>query len=301
MDRKLARTFLFAQSAIIAGVQIPPDVHQGEGAAAHLGDLDDIGGKTCAADRPDPRVRNAQRTERPAAEGGDHEQQREFENVADSSQRTDVFAPEHLYHEAAQEQQRKARERHPKHDFALETRSHSIERVEFLAEQLARREREVEDHEEQRILHPAQQPVRSAPRPQFAPQPEPPAQPSEPSDDRAHGAEVAAEELGKEHDPRGQREPHGNLEHRHRAGQRAAGQIGAEGLQPPEGAVGLDIHPFAREFRPEDGPRQGEQHAPLQQEFGKVGFSFHRLSLLVCVVCRAPRQRSLTQRTAAAP
>ena len=64
-----------------------------------------------------PTRRNAQRTERPAAEGGDHEQQREFENVADSSQRTDVFAPEHLYHEAAQEQQRKARERHPKHDF----------------------------------------------------------------------------------------------------------------------------------------------------------------------------------------
>ena len=152
MDRRLVRTFLFAQSAIIAGVQIPPDVHQGEGAAAHLGDLDDIGGKTCAADRPDPRVRNAQRTERPAAEGGDHEQQREFENVADSSQRTDVFAPEHLYHEAAQEQQRKARERHPKHDFALETRSHGIERVEFLAEQLARREREIEDREEQHVL-----------------------------------------------------------------------------------------------------------------------------------------------------
>ena len=252
-------------------------------------------------EHPEPCPRHAPGAERPGRKCRREEQRPAAEEVAGGPQRTKIAAPEHPDAEAPRKQHDEHHERHPEDDFTLEARGDGVVGVQLVAKELARREREVEDHEEQRILHPAQQPVRSAPRPQFAPQPEPPAQPSEPSDDRAHGAEVAAEELGKEHDPRGQREPHGNLEHRHRAGQRAAGQIGAEGLQPPEGAVGLDIHPFAREFRPEDGPRQGEQHAPLQQEFGKVGFSFHRLSLLVCVVCRAPRQRSLTQRTAAAP
>ena len=290
MDRKLVGTFLFAQSAIIAGVQVPLDVHQGEGAAAHLGDLDDIGGKTCAADRPYPCVRNAQRTERPAAEGGDHEQQREFENVAGSSQRTDILAPEHLHHEAAQEQQRKARERHPKHDFALETRSHGIERVEFLAEQLARREREIEDREEQHVLHHAQQFVDDAARRdidlqvQFFPgTPHPLA-------DGAQRTEVSAKKFAEQNHSHGEHEAHHDLEHRHRAGQRVVHHIGAESLQPAKRTICLDIDGFVAQFGPKHRARNGGQYAPLQQVLQIIRFTFHLLLFVLCVfVCAGVR------------
>ena len=284
VDRQLIGALFLAETAVVAGADVTLDVHQREDAAAHLDDLDDICGQTCAADGPDPCVRNAQHAENPAAEGRDDEQQREFENVAGRPQRTDILAPEHLHHEAAQQQQRKARERHPEHDLALESRSHRIERIEFLAEQLARREREIEDREEQHVLHHAQQFVHDAARRNLDLQMQFLSGAAHPFADGAQRTEVAAEKFAEQDHSHGEHEAHHDLEHRHRAGQRVVHQIGSESLQTAEGTVSLDIDGFFAEVGPEHRACNGGQYAPLQDVLQVIGFAFH-VSLSIVFVC----------------
>lgn len=125
-------------------VDVTLDVHQREDAAAHLDDLDDICGQTCAADGQThafatpsmPRIQ-------PPRNRDDSSVNLKMPLAAPSGQQIYFWYLQNTTKPPNSNSVRLVSD--IEHDLALESRSHGIERIEFLAEQLARREREIED------------------------------------------------------------------------------------------------------------------------------------------------------------
>ena len=284
MDRNVVGALLLAGPAVVARLHVAADDEEREGAAAQLDRLDQIARGAGCGQHPDPRPLDTEVSQHPGGDGGNQKERRELEDVARGTQRADVPAPEHPDEEAARQKQDEARHRHPEHDLALESRGDGIVGIELLAEELARRERVVEDREEQDVLHGTQHPVEDAARRNVALDAEFAADAAHPLADGTHRTEIAAEELREENDAGGQHQAHHDLEHRHRAGERIVHQIGPESLQTAERTVGLHVDGFVAELRDGDRRRDGDQHAPLQDVFQVVGSSFHRL-FVYCVLC----------------
>ena len=282
VDIDMVGALLLAEAAEIAVMLVARDGQQREEAAAQLDHLDQVAAAAGDGQSPHPAVRHAQVAQQPGAGQHDDEEGGELEEVAHRAQRADVAAPEHADEHAAQKEQGDRGAGHPEDDLPFEARSQGVVGVEALAEELARRDGIVEDHEQQHVLHDAQQPVGDRTRAQVGLHAEFAAQLAEPLAHRSQRAEVAAEELAEEDDAHAQHDTHHDLEHRHGAGQRMPLQVGGQGLQTAERAVSLDIDGLLSPTGMENRPHDRRQHAPLQQVFQviRMFLRFHRVIIL---------------------
>ncbi len=241
VDGNMIGTLLLAKAATIAKRRIALHVHQREAATLQTDRLHEESRNAHGREHPDPAAPDAIEIQHPDGDRSQNDQRQEFKDIADGTQRTDILAPKHLYHETAQNYQRKARDRHPQHDLALESGSGSVVRIDLLAEQLAGREREVKNREKQHIFDDAQPSVGRAADRHVDLQMEVAAHAAQSLADRSQGAQIAAEELREEDHAHGQHQTHHDLEHRHRTSQRMVDQVGSERLQSSERTIFLHV------------------------------------------------------------
>ena len=157
-------TFFRTGAAAVAALRVADDAQQREYFATQVDHFVQVADQAGCAQRPYPCRRKPGPSEQPEQQEEPHERDREFENIAQRSERADVFAPEHFDEETAEEQQHDRDAGHPGRDFTLETGRHCVVRVEILAEQLARRDRHVEYHEQQSVFDDPQSPIGDAAR-----------------------------------------------------------------------------------------------------------------------------------------
>ena len=159
----------FASADVALGARgfVADDAQQREDLALEIDHLPEVADDAGGAQRPYPGRSHAQQPERPQQDDDAREGEGEFEDVAQRTQRADVFAPEHFDEKAAEEEQRNRNDGHPDGDLTLEARGDGVIGVEILAEKFAARRRHVEHVEQQRVFDGAEQAVGDASRADF--------------------------------------------------------------------------------------------------------------------------------------
>ena len=266
-------TFFRTGAAAVAALRVADDAQQREYFATQVDHFVQVADQAGCAQRPYPCRRKPGPSEQPEQQEEPHERDREFENIAQRSERADVFAPEHFDEETAEEQQHDRDAGHPGRDFTLETGRHCVVRVEILAEQLARRDRHVEYHEQQSVFDDPQSPIGDAARFQVEVHFQLAAAFAEVFPDCPQRTQITAEQLAEQDDAHGQYDSHHDLRHRHAACQRIVMQVTADSLQASERAVGFRIGALFSEKDPiENKCHDRQQRAALQRKFQPVAF-----------------------------
>ena len=213
------RTMLVADSAMRTFLIVLHDVqHLKFRTAAKY--LQKISGNTEQRQKKPPRNIDTQKSQHVINRRENDDPAPELQRIRNRSERAQVPAPEHVDHESAYQDQCYRHTGHPQGDFTLESRRHSVIRVQILAEQLTCRGRHKENPEQQRVFDDAEDLVGNASVLYFN---------ALPTDDIAqldqkvlHSAErtdITAEQLAEKHDRSREDNTHDYLHHAHAARQ----------------------------------------------------------------------------------
>ena len=195
----------------------------------------------------------------------------EFQGIGSRPERADVLTPETFDEKASGKDQRQRGERHPEHDFPLETRCNGIIWVELLAEKLTRPHRHIKYDEEKAIFYKPQEGIGYASSLRgdgFYPKRF--TELYKQVLNRSYRTDVSAKELAEKDDGKGEGQSHENLGRGHRAGQRPPHDIGRKGLQSAHRAEGLRVGRLSRVENlggeAAEEKHEGKERSPLEND-----------------------------------